>query len=53
MAVFAPLATLNVKDHTLAVDIPDFQVRQLGTPQASWRRESSAEFDETGCSQHR
>ena len=35
MAVFAPLATLNVKDHTLAVDIPDFQVRQLGTPQAS------------------
>ena len=30
--VFAAFATLDVDDHALAVDVADFQVCQLGTP---------------------
>ena len=32
IAIFATLATLDVNDHAPAVDIGNFQVRQLGTP---------------------
>ena len=34
IAVFASLAALDVDHHPLAVDVADFQVRQLGVPRA-------------------
>jgi len=32
IAVLATFTASDVKNHALTVDIPDFQVRQLGTP---------------------
>src|ERR1700730_4849333 len=34
IAIFAPLATLDVNHHAFAVHIADFQARQLGAPQS-------------------
>jgi hypothetical protein len=44
IAIFASLATLDVNDHPLAVDVADFQVRQLGIPRSRGvqRHEQSA-----------
>src|SRR5260370_17815620 len=35
VAIFAPLAPLDVNDHSLTVDIADLQASQFGTPNSA------------------
>ena len=53
IAIFASLAALDVNHHALAVDVTDFQVRQVRRAGLRWRRASSAECDGRECAPHR